>query len=375
MSSTLSRVRLFATGVLAVAVPAALAVAVAAPAASARTHGHDNEFRQTNLVSDLNTVGAQVVDPNLKNPWGLAFGPTTPLWVADNGTSIAGVYPVSAAGPTAQPSRLDVTLPPADSAPTGQVFNPTGDFVVKSKAGMGPALFIFSSEGGQIIAWNPAADPVVNGKSTAQTEFSSKTAVYKGLAIASTRFGTFLYASNFHDNRVDVFNTRFHRVHLFGDFRDRHLPRGYAPFGIRAIDGLIYVTYAKQDADRHDDVAGPGHGFIDVFTPSGFLVERLVSRGDLNSPWGLEVAPRGFGPFGGKLLVGNFGDGRIHAYGLFSGRPDGTLRTKHHKPITIDGLWALQVGTATTGGTGTLLFSAGLNGEADGLVGALNPAH
>jgi len=375
MSSTLSRVRLFATGVLAVAVPAALAVAAAAPAASARTHGHDNEFRQTNLVSDLNTVGAQVVDPNLKNPWGLAFGPTTPLWVADNGTSIAGVYPVSPAGPTAQPSRLDVTLPPADSAPTGQVFNPTGDFVVKSTAGMGPALFIFSSEGGQIIAWNPAADPVVNGKSTAQTEFSSKTAVYKGLAIASTRFGTFLYASNFHDNRVDVFNTRFHRVHLFGDFRDRHLPRGYAPFGIRAINGFIYVTYAKQDADRHDDVAGPGHGFIDVFTPSGFLLERLVSRGALDSPWGLEVAPQGFGPFGGKLLVGNFGNGRIHAYGLFSGRPDGTLRTKHHKPITIDGLWALQVGTATTGGTGTLLFSAGLNGEADGLVGAINPAH
>jgi len=375
MSSTLSRVRLFATGVLAVAVPAALAVAVAAPAASARTHGHDNEFRQTNLVSDLNTVGAQVVDPNLKNPWGLAFGPTTPLWVADNGTSIAGVYPVSPAGPTAQPSRLDVTLPPADSAPTGQVFNPTGDFVVKSKAGMGPALFIFSSEGGQIIAWNPAADPVVNGKSTAQTEFSSKTAVYKGLAIASTRFGTFLYASNFHDNRVDVFNTRFHRVHLFGDFRDRHLPRGYAPFGIRAINGLIYVTYAKQDADRHDDVAGRGHGFIDVFTPSGFMLERLVSRGALDSPWGLEVAPQGFGPFGGKLLVGNFGNGRIHAYGLFSGRPDGALRGRHHQPVTIDGLWALQFGTATTGGTGTLLFSAGLNGEADGLVGALNPAH
>jgi len=374
MSSRLPRLRSITTGVLAVAVPAALAVAVAAPAASARTHGHDNEFTQTNLISDLTTVGAQIVDPNLKNPWGLAFGPTTPLWVADNGTSIAGVYPVSPVGPTAQPSRLNVTLPPMDSAPTGQVFNPTGDFVVKSKAGMGPALFIFSSEGGQIIAWNPKADPIVNGVSTAQTEFSSKTAVYKGLAIASTRFGTFLYASNFHDNRVDVFNTRFHRVHLFGDFRDRHLPKGYAPFGIRAIDGFIYVTYAKQNAEKHDDVAGPGHGFIDVFTTSGFLVERLVSRGALDSPWGLEVAPKGFGPFGGKLLVGNFGDGRIHAYGLFSGRPAGTLRTEHHMPITIDGLWALQVGTATTGGTGTLLFSAGLNGEADGLVGAINPA-
>ncbi len=372
MSSRLPRLRSFTTAVLALAVPAALAVAVAAPGASARTHGTHNEFRQTNLVSDLNTVGAQVVDPNLKNPWGLAFGPTTPLWVADNGTSIAGVYPVSPTGPTAQPSALNVTLPPADSAPTGQVFNPTGDFVVKSKAGMGPALFIFSSEGGQIIAWNPKADPIVNGVSTAQTEFSSKTAVYKGLAIASTRFGTFLYASNFHDNRVDVFNTRFHRVHLFGDFRDRHLPDGYAPFGIRAINGFIYVTYALQNAEKHDDVAGPGHGFIDVFTPSGFLVERLVSRGDLNSPWGLEVAPRGFGPFGGKLLVGNFGDGLIHAYGLFSGRPHGALLDEQRKPIQIDDLWALQFGTATTGGTGTLLFSAGINDEADGLVGAIN---
>jgi len=286
---------------------------------------------------------------------------------------VATLYGVSPGGATATQVPLVVTLPPMDSSPTGQVFNPTNGFTIKSKAGKAPALFIFSSEGGQIIAWSPVADPVVNGTSTAQVKFSSHSAVFKGLTLASTRFGTFLYATDFHNGRVDVFNSRFHLVHLPGSFRDRHLPRGYAPFGIRAIDGLIYVTYAKQDADRHDDVAGPGHGFIDVFTPSGFMLERLVSRGALDSPWGLEVAPRGFGPFGGKLLVGNFGNGRIHAYGLFSGRPDGTLRTEHHKPITIDGLWALQVGTATTGGTGTLLFSAGLNGEADGLVGAINP--
>ena len=375
MSSRLPRLRSIATGVLAVAVPAALAVAVAAPAASARTHGPDNEFRQTNLVSDLTTVGAQIVDPNLKNPWGLAFGPTTPLWVADNGTSVATLYGVSPGGAMATQVPLVVTLPPMDSSPTGQVFNPTNGFKIKSKAGKAPALFIFSSEGGQIIAWSPVADPPVNGKSTAQVKFSSRSAVFKGLTIASARFGTFLYATDFHNGRVDVFNSRFHLVHTPGAFRDRHLPPGYAPFGIRAINGLIYVTYAKQNADRHDDVAGRGHGFIDVFTPSGFMLERLVSRGALDSPWGLEVAPQGFGPFGGKLLVGNFGNGRIHAYGLFSGRPDGTLRTEHHEPITIDGLWALQVGTATTGGTGTLLFSAGLNGEADGLVGALNPAH
>jgi uncharacterized protein (TIGR03118 family) len=374
MSSRLPRLRSLATAALAVAVPAALAVATVAPAASAGTHRPDNEFRQTNLVSDLGNVGAQVVDPNLKNPWGLAFGPTTPLWVADNGTSVATLYGVSPGGGTAQKVPLTVTLPPMDSNPTGQVFNPTSGFVLKSKAGKGPALFIFSSEGGQIIAWSPVADPVVNGASTAQVKFSSRTGVFKGLTIASTRFGTFLYATDFHNGRVDVFNSRFHLVHLPGQFRDRHLPRGYAPFGIRAINGLIYVTYAKQDAAKHDDVAGPGHGFIDVFTTSGFLVERLVSRGALDSPWGLEVAPKGFGPFGGKLLVGNFGNGRIHAYGLFSGRPAGTLRTKHDKPITIDGLWALQFGTATTGGTGTLLFSAGLNDEANGLVGAINPA-
>jgi uncharacterized protein (TIGR03118 family) len=374
MSSRLPRLRTLATAALAVTIPAALAVAAVAPAASARTHRPENEFRQTNLVSDLKTVGAQIVDPNLKNPWGLAFGPTTPLWVANNGTSVATLYGVSPGGATATQVPLVVTLPPMDSSPTGQVFNPTNGFKIKSKAGKAPALFIFSSEGGQIIAWSPVADPVVNGMSTAQVKFSSKTAVFKGLTMASTRSGTFLYATDFHNGRVDVFNSRFHLVHLSGHFRDRFLPKGYAPFGIRAINGFIYVTYAKQDADKHDDVAGPGHGFIDVFTASGFLVERLVSRGALNSPWGLEVAPKGFGPFGGKLLVGNFGDGRIHAYGLFSGRPDGTLRTKHHRPITIDGLWALQVGTATTGGTGTLLFSAGLNHEADGLVGAINPA-
>jgi uncharacterized protein (TIGR03118 family) len=372
MSSRLPRFRTLAVGVLAIAIPAALAVAPAA-SASGRSHGPQNEFRQTNLVSDISGA-AQLTDPNLKNAWGLAMGPTTPLWVADNGTSVSTLYTISPGGGMAQPFPLTVTLPPMDSSPTGQVFNPTSGFVVSSKAGSGPALFIFSSEGGQVIAWSPKADPVMNGASTATVEYNSPVgAVFKGLAEASTRFGTFLYATDFHNGRVDVFDSRFHLVRLPGSFRDRHLPRGYAPFGIRAIDGLIYVTYAQQNAERHDDVAGRGHGFIDVFTASGFLLERLVSRGDLDSPWGLAVAPQGFGPFGGKLLVGNFGDGGIHAYGLFSGRPDGTLRGRHHQPVTIDGLWALQFGTATTGGTGTLLFSAGPNHEADGLLGALNP--
>ena len=270
-----------------------------------------NRYHQANLISNRSDQGAQVVDPNLQNPWGLAFGPANPLWVADNNASVATVYTVNAGGTEAAKGNLTVVLPGGRAStgdgpsPTGQVFNPTTGFVVSSPAGTGPATFIFSAEAGQISAWNPKADPVANGMSTAQVMFSSPTAVYKGLAIATTDEGTFLYASNFHDGTVDVFDSNFHQVHLLGDFRDPSIPVGYAPFGIQAINGLIYVTYAEQDAQRHDDVAGPGQGFIDIFTTDGLLVKRLASRGALNSPWGLARAPAGFGPFSGKLLAGN----------------------------------------------------------------------
>jgi uncharacterized protein (TIGR03118 family) len=357
-----------------------VAVATVVPSGTALAFGGGNEFQQTNLISNRTDQGAQVVDPNLQNPWGLAMGPTNPLWVADNNAGAATVYSINVGGTKAAKLGLTVTLPGGrvstgdGSSPTGQIFNPTSDFVVTTKAGSGPALFIFSAEAGQISAWNSKADPIdSHGMSTATVEFSSPTAVYKGLAIAGTRHGTFLYASNFHDGTVDVFNSQYQLVHLRGHFRDRRLPRGYAPFGIQEINGLLYVTYALQNATKHDDVAGPGHGFIDVFTPDGFMVERLVSGGDLNSPWGLALAPDGFGRFGDTLIVGNFGDGLIHSYGLFFGHPHATLLDAHHMPIQIDDLWALRFGTAVTGGTGTLLFSAGINDEKDGLVGAINP--
>jgi uncharacterized protein (TIGR03118 family) len=208
----------------------------------------------------------------------------------------------------------------------------------------------------------------------AQLVFSSKTAVFKGLAIASTGYGTFLYAANFHDGTVDVFNSKFKQVHLPGSFTDPSIPAGYAPFGIQNIGGHIYVTYAKQNAQKHDDVSGPGHGFIDIYTPGGQLVKRLASRGALNSPWGVARAPRGFGPFGGDLLAGNFGDGQINVFTPFSGKFLGQLRDTHSRPISIDDLWGLRFGTATTGGTHTLLFSAGINDEKDGLLGSINPA-
>jgi uncharacterized protein (TIGR03118 family) len=361
-----------ALGALAVAVPAVVAAAMTVPPALAS--GAANDFHQTNLVSDRSDQGAQLVDPDLQNPWGLALSPTSPLWAADNGSSVATVYRITPGGVTVAKAPLTVGMPGEDAAPDGQVFNPTSGFVVSTSAGSGAALFIFSSESGHLYAWNPAADPVVNGVSTATTVHTSRTAVYKGLAIGNVGRSTFLYASNFHDNRVEVFDSRFRPAHLFGAFRDGSLPRGYAPFGIQEINGFLYVSYALQDAARHDDVAGPGHGFIDIFTNEGIFVKRLVSRDGLNSPWGMTVAPAGFGPFGGDLLVGNFGDGLIHAYKLFSGFGQGALLNEKHRPIQIDGLWGLTFGTASTGGTGTLLFSAGINDEADGLLGSINPA-
>lgn len=366
---------------LAIAVPTVLGLAVAVPGGSALAAGqsHENEFQQTNLISDLGNQGAQIVDPNLINPWGLAFGPATPLWAADNNAGVATIYRIAPGGGSATNAGFSVTVPGGRtstgdaSSPSGEVFNSSPGFVVSSSTGSGPAFFIFSSESGQITAWNPAADPIGAG-SAAQLMFSSPTAVYKGLTIAGTDEGTFLYAANFHDGTVDVFNSSFQQVHLAGDFRDRYLPHGYAPFGIQEINGLIYVTYALQDQAKHDDVPGRGHGFIDIYTTNGFLVKRLVSHQSLNSPWGLAMAPSGFGAFGDKLLVGDFGDGLIHVFDPFSGRPFGPLLNGQHRPISIDHLWALKFGTATTGGTGTLLFSAGINDEQDGLVGSINPA-
>ena len=350
---------------LATALLGAVAVVPAASAWDQGSHG-DDRFQQTNLVSDLPNQQAQVVDPNLKNPWGLALSPTSPLWVSDNGTGVASVYNIAPGGTSVTVAPLVVSLPGGRAStgdgpsPTGQVFNAT--------SGFGGARFIFSSESGQITAWKPADG------TTAELKFSSDTAVYKGLTLATSAHHTFLYAANFHDATVDVFNTTFQKVRLAGGFRDRSLPAGYAPFGIQELHGFLYVTYAQQNAAKHDDVAGAGHGFIDIFTPKGFLVKRLASGGALNSPWGLAKAPEDFGPFAGKLLVGNFGDGHINALDPHSGRFFGQLHDASGNPIRIEGLWALHAGSASTGRTGTLLFSAGINDEQDGLLGSINAA-
>jgi uncharacterized protein (TIGR03118 family) len=329
-------------------------------------------FTEVDLVSNI-PGRAAVTDANVQNAWGLALSPTSPLWVANNGTNTATLYAggVGGAAPTVVP--LVVTIP--GGAPTGQVFNGTSDFVVTGPGGSGPARFLFVSEDGDLVGWNPTADPVVAGQSTASLARHVDGAIYKGLTLATTAFGSFLLAADFHNARIDVFDTSFTLIQPAAPFfTDPALPAGYAPFNVAALDGKVYVSYAKQDADAEDEVAGPGNGFVDVYSGSGLLERRLVSGGPLNAPWGLEIAPPSFGKFAGDLLVGNFGDGRITAVDRQSGHVDGQLRDARGKPIEIDGLWALLRGTASTGGTEAVWFSAGPNEEADGLVGQIRPA-
>jgi uncharacterized protein (TIGR03118 family) len=373
------------TAGLAAGVVVGAAVAPAGAEGTGSGHGRgmsDNEFTQTNLVSDLATQGAQITDANLKNPWGVSMGATTPLWVSDNNAAVSTLYSIAPGGTSVTKVPRTVNIPGGRAStgdgpsPTGQVFNPTSGFMVTGGSGTGPAVFIFASESGQLSGWSPVADPFAPDMATAELKPGrTPTAVYKGLAIATNSDGTFLYASNFHDGTVDVFNDQWQPVTVAGGFRDPRIPAGYAPFGIQVLNDLVYVSYAKQNAAAHDDVAGPEHGFIDIYTLNGFLVERLASRGTLNSPWGMEIAPATFGRFAGKLLVGDFGDGRINVFDPFAPqRFLGQLRDEHHRAISIDGLWALRVGTATTGGTGTVLFTAGINSEQDGLLGSINPA-
>ena len=320
-------------------------------------------YEQHNLVSD-GAVSADLVDAALVNAWGLVASATSPWWVADNGTGLSTLYN----GNTGGKISLTVTVP---GAPTGIVFSGGADFVVTSGTRSGPARFIFASEDGTISGWNPA---VAATQAVVGVDNSAGGAVYKGLAIASTAAGVRLYASNFHAGTVDVFDAGFHPVS--GGFTDAHLPPGYAPFGIQQLGGTIYVTYALQDAAKHDDVAGEGHGFVNAFDTGGHLLRRVASRGRLDSPWGLALAPADFGDVSGDLLVGNFGDGHINAFDLHRrhGKVNrqGQLEAADGRPIVIDGLWALAFGNgATAGPTNVLFFTAGPFGEAHGLFGKL----
>jgi uncharacterized protein (TIGR03118 family) len=350
---------------VALGVVAAAAMALA-PAAFAKPPGH---YEQRNLVSDV-PGQAELLDPNLVNAWGLAFGPTSPAWVADNGTDVSTLYSGAVGNSPVTKVPLTVSIP--GGAPTGLVFNGSDGFEVSSGMSSGPALFLFSSEAGVISGWNPNVPPPPPS-TQAQVAVTVPDAIFKGLAIANTATGPQIYATDFHNNQVDVWDADFNAVERPGAFEDPKIPDRFAPFGIQTVNGQIVVTYAKQDEDAEDDVAGPGLGFVDVYSTDGTLLQRFAARKKLNAPWGIALAPQGFGSASGALLIGNFGDGRINAYDPVSGKWLGALRGEHGQRLSIDGLWALQFGNGVIGTPETLLFTAGPEDESHGLFGEITP--
>jgi uncharacterized protein (TIGR03118 family) len=316
---------------------------------------------------------ALVTDPNLINPWGVSFGPNSPFWISDNNAGVSTLY--DGAG-TPQPLVVNIPLPAGaagTAAPTGTVFNDSGDFVVSLGGRHGAALFIFATEDGTISAWNPNVDPThaILEVDNSAVPNAANGAVYKGLAIGSNATGNFLFAANFRAGTIDVFDKNFHKVTLAGTFTDAQIPAGFAPFDVQNIGGKLYVTYAMQNASKHDDVGGAGNGFVDVFDTNGNLLQRLVAHGPLNSPWGLAIAPAGFGNFGGDLLVGNFRDGHINAFDPNTGMLVGTLTDQNGQPVTISGLWSLTFRSDGAADPNTLFFTAGIQGEQHGLFGSL----
>jgi uncharacterized protein (TIGR03118 family) len=359
--------------------------------------GQRNAYVVTNLVSDLAKTAA-VQDPVLQNSWGVAFSPAgSPFWIADNATGCSTLYDGDG---TKVALQVSIPLPgnvvpgtdcqtvkpppapppnPTPAAPTGIIWNPSSAFVVPGTTLQ--AAFIFDTEDGTISAWAGGltpADNAVLAVDNSQSPNAANGAVYKGLAVGVNVHGVFLFATNFRAGTIDVFGPPttpggpFTPATTDGGFTDPNIPTGFAPFGIQNINGDLFVTYAKQNTARNADVAGPGNGFVDVFNTNGFLLRRFASRGPLNSPWGVTRASFAFGRFNGDILVGNFGNGRINVFdsrGRFIDELDGP----NGKAVVIDGLWTLTLGGGAKSSSDTLYFTAGPNGETDGLFGTITP--
>jgi uncharacterized protein (TIGR03118 family) len=327
----------------------------------------------TSVVSDVNTSGnpynASNVDAKLVNAWGIAFNPAGFAWVADNGTSMSTLYDGNGV-----PQSLVVSIPAGAAgaaSPTGIVFNGLGGFQVSQGGTSGSSAFIFAGEAGTIAGWSPNVN-----LNSAVTVFDGATAskVYKGLALASQGSANFLYATDFHNGVVDMFDSAFQPVASSTAFKDPTLPAGYAPFGIQAIANQIYVSYAMQDTAARDNLSGAGLGLVDVFDASGALVRRLIAPGGkLNAPWGIAMAPANFGKFSGDLLVGNFGDGTINAFDPSNGTYRGRLSKADGTALVIDGLWAIAFGNGINAQpTNTLFYAAGPTDETHGVYGRID---
>ncbi len=349
----------------AVAVIATLVLLLLPGTAFARANSGGGVYQRTNLVSNIPGKAA-ITDPNLVNPWGISYSPMSPFWISDNNSGLSTLYDGKG-----NIQSLVVTIPPAvqgtPGTPTGTVYNSnSSDFVISKNGKSGGSVFLFDSEDGTISGWNPNVDQT----NAVLAVNNNPGAVYKGLAIATNQSGTFLFATNFRAGTVDVFDKNFAAAHLSGSFTDPNLPKGYAPFGIESISGNIVVTYAKQDKAKHDDVPGLGRGFVDVFDTNGNLIKRLVTKGQLDAPWGLALAPANFGAFSNDLLVGNFGNGLINVFDPNTGASLGQVMNKSGKAIKTDGLWGLKFGNGGQAGqTNQLFFTAGIHSEADGLFG------
>jgi len=338
-------------------------LALTAWSSPARDRDTTDDYLQTNLVSDLPGI-AQLQDTNLVNPWGISFNATSPFWISDNGSGLSTLYAVTndaSGAPQVVKQGLQVTIP-GEGVPTGQLFNGTGAFNAD--------IFIFAGEDGTISGWRGALG------TSAELLVTRSNAVYKGITLITNTGTPLLLLANFREGTLDVYDTNLNLT----QFADPKAPAGYAPFNVQEIHGFIFVTFAKQDEFKHDDVAGEGHGLIDVFNPMTGRFHRFATGSDaggrlkaINSPWGLALAPKDFGEHEDQLLVGNFGSGTIMAFEA-DGDFRGFLQNPDETPIAIDGLWGLTFGNGGKAGVPeALYFTAGLNGEADGLFGSIVP--
>ena len=316
----------------------------------------------TNLVSDIEG-SARRTDENLVNPWGIAVGSSGTIWVANNGTGTSTLYDFRGV-----PQSLIVNIPASatnseGANPTGIVFNDGPAFIVSNGTSSGPAVFIFVNEDGVISGWSPTVDLT---NAIIAIDDGKEGAVYKGAALGESSDGRRLFVTNFSGATVEIYDDAFGEVEDDDAFVDPDVPATFSPFGIENINGLIYVTYARRDREGEEDVPGHGHGYVSVFDADGNFIKRLVTRGDLNSPWGLTLAPNNFGNLSGALLVGNFGDGVIHGYDINTGAEIGTMNKPDGTPLELDELWALHA----LGGT-SVYFTAGIVEEEHGLFGVI----
>lgn len=332
-----------------------LVMAFGSQTASAAT-----SFGQINLVTDDQTANpAQVTDPNLVNPWGVSFRPTGPFWVSNNASRTSTLYSVDSANNQTTQLGLVVSIPGAGNV-TGQVAN-------TSSTAFNGNFFLFVSEDGTVSGWKG-----ILGANAETLVAGLPGNVYKGVAEASVAGNSYLYAANFGTGSIDVIKGSAGAAGLAGNFIDPTLPTGYAPFNIQTLGDKLYVAYALKDNNSADEATGPGLGFVSVFDFQGNFLNRAASGGALNAPWGLAIAPPSFGEFAGNLLVGNFGDGTINAYNSATNSFVGQLTDSNGQPIAIDGLWALTVGNdGNAGSSQKLYFTAGPDGEAHGLFGAI----